>query len=218
MSTITYKCPNCDADLTYRPATGDFGCEYCGSSYTGEQLNELIKNQKIIDEQKESEGTAFDEHAVVYTCPNCGAEVITDDTTAATFCFYCHNPVILKGRLSGGMAPDKVIPFSIPKEKVKEQLISWCKSKKYIDDGFFSEMQLEKLTGVYFPFWLVDSDVRATMTAKSNSLKVMGGGRYRIHRDQRLRPDKERRRKAQRDHRKGAGPEGCGTAQRRIPL
>ena len=172
MSTITYKCPNCDADLTYRPATGDFGCEYCGSSYTGEQLNELIKNQKIIDEQKESEGTAFDEHAVVYTCPNCGAEVITDDTTAATFCFYCHNPVILKGRLSGGMAPDKVIPFSIPKEKVKEQLISWCKSKKYIDDGFFSEMQLEKLTGVYFPFWLVDSDVRATMTAKSNSLKV----------------------------------------------
>lgn len=70
------------------------------------------------------------------------------------------------------MAPDKVIPFSIPKEKVKEQLISWCKSKKYIDDGFFSEMQLEKLTGVYFPFWLVDSDVRATMTAKSNSLKV----------------------------------------------
>lgn len=54
MSTITYKCPNCDADLTYRPATGDFGCEYCGSSYTGEQLNELIKNQKIIDEQKES--------------------------------------------------------------------------------------------------------------------------------------------------------------------
>lgn len=171
MSTITYKCPNCDADLTYRPATGDFGCEYCGSSYTGEQLNELIKNQKIIDEQKESEGTAFDEHAVVYTCPNCGAEVITDDTTAATFCFYCHNPVILKGRLSGGMAPDKVIPFSIPKEKVKEQLISWCKSKKYIDDGFFSEMQLEKLTGVYFPFWLVDSDVRATMTASPTPLK-----------------------------------------------
>ena len=75
MSTITYKCPNCDADLTYRPATGDFGCEYCGSSYTGEQLNELIKNQKIIDEQKESEGTAFDEHAVVYTCPNCGADI-----------------------------------------------------------------------------------------------------------------------------------------------
>lgn len=116
------------------------------------------------------------------------------------------------------MAPDKVIPFSIPKEKVKEQLISWCKSKKYIDDGFFSEMQLEKLTGVYFPFWLVDSDVRATMTAKSNSLKVWVVGDIEYTETSVYAPDKERRRKAQRDHRKGAGPEGCGTAQRRIPL
>ena len=170
MSTITYKCPNCDADLTYRPDTGGFGCDYCGSSYTEEQLNELLKSRKIIDEQRES--AAFDGHALVYTCPNCGAEVVTDDTTAATFCFYCHNPVILKGRLSGGMAPDKVIPFSIPKEKVKEQLISWCRSKKYIDDGFFSNMQLEKLTGVYFPFWLVEGDIKATVTAKASSVRV----------------------------------------------
>ena len=33
-------------------------------------------------------------------------------------------------------------------------------------------MQLEKLTGVYFPFWLVDSDVKATMTARASSLRV----------------------------------------------
>ena len=60
MSTITYKCPNCDADLTYRPATGDFGCEYCCSSYTGEQLNELIKNQKItlLHSKGKGKGTA----------------------------------------------------------------------------------------------------------------------------------------------------------------
>ena len=70
------------------------------------------------------------------------------------------------------MAPDKVIPLHSKGKGKKEQLISWCKSKKYIDDGFFSEMRLEKLTGVYFPFWLVDSDIRATMTAKVNSLKV----------------------------------------------
>ena len=96
MSTITYKCPNCDADLTYRPATGDFGCEYCGSSYTGEQLNELIKNQKIIDEQKESEGTAFDEHAVVYTCPNCGAPL---EISSSGVCEYCGS-VVTTGQYS----------------------------------------------------------------------------------------------------------------------
>ena len=43
------------------------------------------------------------EDALVYICPSCGAEVVTDATTAATFCYYCHNPVVLAGKLSGGM-------------------------------------------------------------------------------------------------------------------
>jgi len=172
MSAITYKCPNCDADLTYRPATGDFGCAYCGSSFSEAQLEQIQQQQNIIDEQQAQEGNEFTDHAVLYTCPSCGAELVTDDTTAATFCFYCHNPVIMQGRLSGDMQPDAVIPFAVSKEEVKEKLLGWCKGKKYIDDGFISDMQLEKLTGVYFPFWLADSRVNATLTANTTSLKV----------------------------------------------
>ena len=172
MATITYKCLNCDADLTYQPGTGNFGCAYCGSSFTKEELEATIHQDSLVDEQEETIGNMDSDTAVVYKCPSCGAELVTDGTTAATFCFYCHNPVIMEGRLSGEYTPDSVIPFAIPKEQVKEQLIAWCKKKKYIDDGFFSEMQLEKLTGVYFPFWLVDGSVNATYAARSNSLKV----------------------------------------------
>ena len=39
--------------------------------------------------------TKQNEDALVYICPSCGAEVVTDATTAATFCYYCHNPVVL---------------------------------------------------------------------------------------------------------------------------
>ena len=46
--------------------------------------------------------------AVLYTCPSCGAEIVTDSTTAATFCYYCHNPVVLSGRVSGEFLPDLV--------------------------------------------------------------------------------------------------------------
>ena len=45
------------------------------------------------------------EDALVYICPSCGAEVVTDATTAATFCYYCHNPVVLSGKLSGEFLP-----------------------------------------------------------------------------------------------------------------
>ena len=60
-----------------------------------------------------NEEAVADGEAKVYTCPSCGAEIVTDATTAATFCYYCHNPVILGGRLDGAYLPDKIIPFEI---------------------------------------------------------------------------------------------------------
>ncbi len=44
---------------------------------------------------------------LVYICPSCGAEVVTDATTAATFCYYCHNPVVLSEKLTGNSARTK---------------------------------------------------------------------------------------------------------------
>ena len=60
---------------------------------------------------KEKEGRMDGAEAVIYNCPSCGAEIVTDATTAATFCYYCHNPVVLGKRLEGKYLPNKVIPF-----------------------------------------------------------------------------------------------------------
>ena len=183
MAVVTYKCPNCDAELTFRPKSADFGCEYCGANFSEAQILEIAQKQGIDASQAEepqpatpSRGDAaaddFAQRAVVYNCPSCGAEVVTDATTAASFCFYCHNPVILGGRLSGAYAPDCLIPFSIGKEEVKDRLLAWCKKKKFIDKAFMSDMQLEKLSGVYFPFWLVDAKADVQMSAEGRSLRV----------------------------------------------
>ena len=53
---------------------------------------------------------------VNYNCPDCGAVIITDENTAATFCVYCGNTSIIKSRLSGEFAPSKIIPFKKTKE------------------------------------------------------------------------------------------------------
>ena len=58
-----------------------------------------------------------EEEAVIYNCPSCGAQVVTTASTAATTCFYCQNPVVLGGRLSGEFKPDRVIPFKLSKQK-----------------------------------------------------------------------------------------------------
>ena len=142
MEVITYKCPNCGGDLTFDPASGKYKCEYCLSSFTQEEAekanpkaaealngeDDAAGAQEASDAQKESsteetKGETEQGEAVVYTCPNCGAEIVTDATTAATYCFYCHNPVVLSGRLSGEYMPDFVLPFKISKEQAIEKFL-----------------------------------------------------------------------------------------------
>ena len=33
MSVISFKCPNCDGELIFDPASGAYKCEYCGSKF-----------------------------------------------------------------------------------------------------------------------------------------------------------------------------------------
>ncbi len=122
------------------------------------------------------EDDGYEEHMAAYTCPSCGAEVIVDDTTAATYCFYCHNPVVLSGRLSGKYRPRKLIPFQIDRKGVEDAFHSWCRKKWFIDRNFCSDAQMEKMTGVYLPFWLIDSKLDATLTATGTKVRIWRAG------------------------------------------
>lgn len=168
MSVLTYKCPNCDAALTFKPEHQNFGCDYCLSSFTQAELDQIYHDFENMQSRIEEENEFF----VGYRCPSCGAEVMTDDTTAATFCYYCHNPVVMEGRLSGDYKPHKIIPFTLKKEDVTGKFLAWCKKKWFIESSFFSGSQLEKLVGIYYPFWIVDASIHAKMDATGRTLRV----------------------------------------------
>lgn len=170
MSAITYKCPNCPASLRLDPETQKFVCDYCGSSFTLEELTKKEPAKNADDFQNKTR---------LYHCQSCGAEVFTDDTTAATFCIYCHNPVVLSGELEGAMKPDQVIPFKVSKEEVKSKLMAWCKKKKFIDSAFIDSAQLEKLSGVYFPYFIVDGKVQGSMHRRGTKIRTWQQGNYR---------------------------------------
>ena len=128
------------------------------------------------------------EDALVYICPSCGAEVVTDATTAATFCYYCHNPVVLSGKLSGEFLPDYVIPFAMDKKQATGIFLDWIKKKKYIPDDFFSKSQIEKFSGVYFPYLMYSCKVDGKIQAEGEKQRtwVAGNIRYTEHKKYRM--------------------------------
>ena len=195
-----YKCPACTGPLHFESSTGRMECEYCGSTFS---VNEIEALYEAKDEQASAafvgsaaaQSAADDEHFAdgmdadwdlsgagsslgaegeglrAYSCPQCGAELICDATTAATSCPYCGNPTIVPGQFAGTLRPDLVVPFRLDKEAAKAALREHFKGKKLLPRAFSSENHLDEVKGVYVPFWLFDADAEADMRFNATRLR-----------------------------------------------
>ncbi|MDR0922088.1 MAG: TFIIB-type zinc ribbon-containing protein [Lactobacillales bacterium] len=179
---LTHRCPNCGGPLLFDPKDQKFHCEYCKSIFTEQEVTDFEAKQNeahvnvepTVEETEKVETPAMEQETEIglFICPSCGAQIVTDTTTAATYCYYCHNPVVLSERLSGKFLPEKVLPFAIEKEEAIQKFLKWTKKKKFIPKDFFSQKQIENLTGTYFPYWLVDSELQGDLEANATNIRV----------------------------------------------
>lgn len=147
---------------------------------SGENVTSDAQDLKDFDELKDSD-EVIEEHIKGYVCDSCGAEVVTTDTTLTTFCYYCHNPVVITDRTQGEFKPNKVIPFKIDKEKAEKTFLDWVSKKRYVRKDFYSSSQLEKITGMYLPYWGVDSKFSLNLQGKGYKEKSYTSGGYRVN-------------------------------------
>lgn len=185
MGVVVYKCINCGGPLAFKAELQQWKCDYCLSDFTEQDVRDFISNEeaKLEEslsetelEQKKELDQEFHDKAAGYICKSCGAEIVTDDVTAATFCYYCHNPTIIPRNLEGEFRPEKVIPFKIEKKRAQELFSEWCKKKPLLSKWFTADAQLEKLTGIYVPFWLFDVDTTGEINAEATKVRTYTRG------------------------------------------
>lgn len=183
VQVTNYQCPACTAPLHFAAGKGKLECEYCLSSFTVEEIELLYReaNDRAARAEKNAhEQAMYDdlwgedaERMRVYSCPACGAELICDETTAATSCPYCSNPTIVPGQFKGVRRPDYVIPFKINKQQAVDALKQHCKGKPLLPKAFKTEHHIQEVKGVYVPFWLFDgeaeTDVKYTATRSTHA-------------------------------------------------
>ena len=97
-----YQCPACTGPLHFDGASGKLVCDFCGSSYDTAEIEAMYAQKEAAAEtaaqNKEAPppDSVWSENEAAglrsYSCPSCGAELICDETTAATSCPYCGNP------------------------------------------------------------------------------------------------------------------------------
>ena len=166
-----YQCPGCTGPLQFSPTTGKLECEFCGGSYTPAEVEAFYaeQNKKAEAAQRKADTSADSQwgedaaHMRAYSCPSCGAELLCDDTTAATACPYCGNPTVVPGQFADVKRPDYVIPFRVEKDAAVAALKQHYKGKPLLPGGFANENHLEEVKGVYVPFWLYDGEASANV-------------------------------------------------------
>lgn len=163
---MEYLCPCCGAGLVFSDDTQRLVCHYCDNTFELDAVKAYQESQKAQaaseehwESTEQSPWTQTEREVVrTFTCASCGGELITDEHTAATFCPYCGNPTILPGRLSGGIRPAAVIPFQTSKEDAQNAFKKLCQGKPLLPKDFAAQHRLEKITGIYVPYWLYECE------------------------------------------------------------
>lgn len=175
-----YQCPACTGPLRFDGKSGRLQCDYCGSSFSVQEIEALYHDkdeaaaaasQQAQADEVSAEGEwtgsesdwAKEQGLRAYNCPSCGAELICDATTAATSCPYCGNPSIVPGQLSAMLKPDYVIPFKLSRDDAMAALKKYYGGKKLLPRAFSDQNHIEEIKGVYVPFWLIDGAADADM-------------------------------------------------------
>ena len=187
-----YQCPACTGPLQFNPQTGKMGCEFCGSVYELAEIEALYqeKEEKAAEAHAKAEaqpdiGISDDwgeagNGMKTYSCPACTAELICDESTAATSCPYCGNPTVVPGQFNGALKPDYVIPFKLNKEDAVKALKKHYQKRFFLPRAFSSNNQIEKIQGVYVPFWLFDGEAEGDAVYKATRSRTWTEGEYEV--------------------------------------
>ncbi len=178
-SAVHNKCPACSAPIFFQPNLNKWKCEYCNSEFSLEEMQKY-NNASSEENNKEVEGKIEEEIELTsYKCENCGAEIVADSNTAATFCVYCGSVAILKSKLTGKFAPDSIIPFKKERDEAVKAFEGLAKGRPLCPKDFTDKKNIEKIKGVYIPFWLHNITIKGSLNSNATRVTSWSSGDYR---------------------------------------
>ena len=180
------SCPACGVELNPEAKTGEATCPSCGAEFEMEALREYAA--QVEQEQPDNmtwetkPGSQWQNGEAdslrIYGCNTCGGKIVADETTGATHCPYCGNPVVLTGHFSGVLKPDLVIPFKVDKKEAVSILHNHYKGKPLLPKVFQDQNHIAEVKGLYVPVWLFDTDAEALVRYRATKTRFWSDSRY----------------------------------------
>lgn len=181
-----YKCPCCDGAIEFDSKLQKMKCPYCDSEFEMETLQQYDAELNAQPQENMSWDTAAGQQwqpgetdgLRIYTCNTCGGEIVADETTGASECPFCGNPVVMMGQFAGDLKPDLVIPFKIDKKAAIAALQNHYKGKILLPKVFKDQNHIKEVKGIYVPVWLFDTDADAYVRYRATKTRSWSDSDY----------------------------------------
>lgn len=136
---MLYRCVNCGGNVVYDPTKKKMTCLSCG----GNDCQEVVASEEPM------------------ICVNCGSQIPYTEYQSAGRCPACGTYLLRDDKVNYPYGADMILPFKVSKHEAEEKLKKEFGKKLFVPGTFLSQKTLEKLRGVYVPFWMYDyaSDV-----------------------------------------------------------
>lgn len=178
-----FKCPNCGASIPFDSKSQKLKCQHCDNEYEVDNLKAFEAESEILDDDfswQQNNEEIKDKNKRIYICPSCGGEVVGDESMAASSCPYCGNSVIIAKQFEGMLKPDMVIPFKYSKDDALKALKKFCSGKALLPKNFFNENIINKINGIYIPYWLFNCDSSCSARYRATRVSSFVSGNYEI--------------------------------------
>ena len=127
-------CPSCGAGLRFDIERQQMFCDHCQS---------LFDPQRITDSTYNDAKTENNFETYSYICPDCGAELMTNDKRDAIgFCPYCGGASMIFDRIRRDWKPDGVIPFAVTKEQCKQAQVLQARADRELPRHLHALLEL----------------------------------------------------------------------------
>lgn len=160
------RCPNCGGLLNFDIESQELKCESCDS---------LLSAKEYADNTAAKEDQEALKYSVnVFTCPNCGGSISSNEAEAAEYCLYCGSFVTLTSQMEKVKKPNFILPFKRTKKECVDSYSKMIRKKIYAPREFRNEKFLEGFKGIYIPYWTYSYDFGPDITLDGVTKKREG--------------------------------------------
>lgn len=169
-SAQQFACDQCGGTLLYDPGAKSLKCKHCKAVAPPSKLVPTSPGPREIPLQvglmmQAPKGLGAPLQAV--QCNSCGATVNMAPEERSGACSFCASPMVVTVAAGANLiSPESLVPFQITKDNATSGFNVWLKGLWFRPSDLSKLAKLDKVQGVYVPYWTFDAHVRSDWTAE----------------------------------------------------